>query len=141
MDINKHRQAIVKTILRGCALQCATGISGATSLAFGINSAGYENEDENSFHDHRSSCIATGFFFPDTLAEMQTTCSDYGDVWMGLWLDDQVKLDEDSTGFPDEEKKWYLFKTGDGNTLFPRWLAEVLNEECKLGIKEEDIYD
>lgn len=28
-----------------------------------------------------------------------------------------------------------------GNTLFPRWLAEVLNEVCELGIEEQDIYE
>jgi hypothetical protein len=64
-------------------------------------------------------------FFPDNLSAQQITMSDYGPIWMGLWLDCEVRLDD----------------TGDGNTLFPRWLAEVLNEECALDIQEADIYD
>lgn len=97
-------------------------------------------QDENK-HSDGDSCFVTGLFFSNKMAEWVITWSNYGPVWMGLWLDDQVKLDEDPSPEPEEQKQWYLLKTGDGLTLFPRWLAEVLTEETGIDIHENDIYD
>jgi hypothetical protein len=82
-------------------------------------------------------CVATKLFFVDSLSEKIVTSSNYGDLWMGLWLDCPVYL-HDGENEPSSNKTTEQH----GNTLFPRWLAEVLNEEgTELGIKEEDIYD
>ncbi len=120
-DVQNHRKAIVRTMIRSINLY---GLERSGGKAFGIDETG-DDAAERDAHAQCSSCVVTGLFFPDRLAEMQTTCSNYGDIFMGLWLDAELKLDED----------------GHGNTLFPRWLAEVINEEVCLGIKEEDIYD
>lgn len=135
MNHNQHRQALVRVLIRSLRFYKDTLLLGnAASLrgtypvfderseAFGESDA----EDNEVAHPQRDYCMATSLFFPDKLSEMQITYSDYGPIWMGLWLDDEVRLDED----------------GDGNTLFPRWLAEVLNKECPmLTIGEENIYD
>ncbi len=120
MNINLQRQAIVRALLRNLKGRCMTP---NTDPAFGD---GVEPEENNELRQF-DWCIASGLFFPNELSEMQITYSVYGPVWMGLWLDVEVKLNEkgDSGGY----------------AMFPRWLAEVLNTECDLGIKEEDIED
>jgi hypothetical protein len=110
MLLSHHRKAIVKAILTGL------------SVVDKGHEAAFTHEEQ---HKQGSTCVVTGLFFPDKLAEMQITISDYGPIWMGLWLDTPLKLDDE----------------GDSNTLFPRWLAEVLNEECELGIEEEDVIE
>ena len=117
MNINLQRQSIVRALLRNLKGRCMTP---NTDPAFGD---GVEPEDEGLYQ--ADWCIGTGLFFPNQLSEMHVTYSNYGPVWMGLWLDVELRLDEKSHG----------------NTLFPRWLAEALNSECDIGIKEEDIYD
>lgn len=85
---------------------------------------------ERNLHqnDHFNTCVATGLMFLGKMSEMVVTWSNYGPIWTGLWLDCKLRLDDEHVG-------------GHGNTLFPRWLAEVLNEECDLKIVSEDIYD
>lgn len=81
-------------------------------------------QDDDNYSDGGDSCSVTGLFFSDKLSEDLLTASDHGMVWMGLWLDCPLLLDEE----------------GDGNTLFPRWLAEVL-KEFGYDVGEENIYE
>jgi hypothetical protein len=118
MNINLQRQSIVRAMIRNLKGRCMTPNE---DPAFGD---GVEPEEHNELRQW-DWCIASGLFFPNELSEMQITYSVYGPVWMGLWLDVEVKLND----------------AGHGYTLFPRWLAEVLNAECDIGIKEEDISD
>lgn len=138
-----HRQATVLALIQGAMhaseiKQCA--------LAFYDDRKG----DHNGF-DQGTTCIATHMFFPGNLSA-QCTVSNYGALWMGLWLDCQVLLhDGESSESIMIAAKALTAAIGrgqipetegyHGNTLFPRWLAEVLNEYCGLEIKEEDIYD
>lgn len=113
-SIKIHRQALVVTLIRSLKLRKRVIVDPKHDGAFNIPA---QTKIEGCV------CVATGLFFPRLMSE-QVTCSNYGDIWMGVWLDEPLKLDE-----------------GHGNTLFPRWLAEVLKTESKLSIKEEDIYD
>lgn len=122
MNVTLHKQAIVRALLHATAVGDHQVAHPKAYLHYGL---GGPYDDEAETHYQNSTCVATGLYFPDKLSEMQTTCSEYGDLWMGLWLGDEVRFDE----------------ARDGLTMFPRWLAEVLNKECQLGIREEDIYD
>ena len=135
-NLNEHRKAIVRALICGCRKLERTE---AATVPTWFDLAFYDDSKETRVgadgsitlgsthegHVQGDTCIATGLFFVDKLSEQLITISDYGPLWMELWLDCEIKLDEE----------------GDSNTLFPRWLAEVLNEECGLEIKEEDIYD
>lgn len=124
MKLNKHRKEIVRALIRGI------NAIDDNPIAFG------ESEMEYKQHPQYDNCTATDLCFPDKMSEMLITVSAYGNLWMGLWLDCPLYLHD---GDNEVSRK----KGGDfhSDTLFPRWLAEVLNEECYLGIKEEDIYD
>ena len=106
MLLSHHRKAIVKAILAG--LEC---VDKGHEIAFTAEGQ----------HQYGCICAATGLYFPEPMTKNQITCSEYGDFWMGLWLDSPLVIGED------------------GHTMFPRWLAEVLNEECAMGIEEEDV--
>lgn len=114
-SIKEHRQALVVTLIRSLKLRKRVIVDPKHDCAFNIPAL---PESEGCV------CVATGLFFPQRMSE-QITCSNYGDLWTGIWIDEPLKVDDD----------------GHGNTLFPRWLAEVLKKESKLNIKEEDIYE
>jgi hypothetical protein len=115
MNINEHRKAVVRAIIDGCN---KVRMDEQHNLAFlSIN--------EMAQHSQMDMCVATGLTFVEKMSEMQITISEYGPLFIGLWLDCRVRLDQ----------------RGHGNTIFPRWLAEVLNEKCSLGIEESDIYE
>lgn len=113
LDINAHRKAIVRTLILRLRHPHPFGSS---NIAYG--------QDIDNTKEYACYCQATLLCFPGYLSQNNITCSEWGDLWMGLWLGEEVRICEE-----------------DGFTLFPRWLAEVLNEECSLGIEEEDIYD
>lgn len=133
MIINEHRKAIVRALIAGTDALLHGASGGAHKLAFVVDD---ENQWEQKQHPHANTCTVTGLYFPDKLSEMQITWSNYGPIWMGLWLDVPLVLHDGGEGVSAD-------KGGDfhGNTLFPRWLAEVLNEVSNLGIIEDDIYD
>ena len=113
LDINAHRKAIVRKLIIAVRHPSPCG---SEDLAYG--------QDIDNTTEYACYCQATLLCFPGNLSENTITCSEYGDLWMGLWLGEEVRICEE-----------------DGLTLFPRWLAEVLNEECQLSIEKEDIYD
>lgn len=125
MDINQHRKALVRALIHG--LRNLDG----HELAFDVEFEGK--------HFQGDRCAATNLFFPDGLSEKQITISNDGPLWMGLWLDCRVLL-HDGENAPSR-KKYNAGYSDHGNTLFPRWLAEVLNHELELDIDEKDIYD
>lgn len=128
MNINAHRKAIVRALI--------TGMQVSNKIAFAESCDLDYDKIENAQHKQYDTCIVTGLHFPDKLSQILITYSNYGPIWMGLWLDYPFFL-HDATNNPS------LDKGGDfhGNTLFPRWLAEVLNEVSDMGINEKDIYD
>lgn len=129
-ELNKHRAVIVRTMIRSLNLYGEARTGGE---AFGTR----ESETQHLQHDW---CMVTGLYFFDKLSENQITISNYGPIWMGLWLDDELKLDRDPAYDEPDHKGCSILRTGSDMVLFPRWLAEVINEETSLGIKEEDIY-
>jgi hypothetical protein len=132
MHINDHRKAVVRALIDGCRYQPKND---SNSLAFNkYDDPCFEKEYQEHDKGYYSVCRATGLAFVDSLVANNTTCSNVGDLWHGLWLDEPMYLH-------DNDNEVSSIKGGDfhGNTLFPCWLAEVLNE-YDLGIEEEDIY-
>lgn len=114
---NKHRQNIVRSMILGISHQyvLSKNITNHDTAFIPKNNPSYKDGDV---------CMITHLYFPRKMSEMLTTYSNYGPIFMGLWLDTPLILNDD----------------GGGNTLFPMWLAEVLKE---LGhdIHENDIYE
>ena len=147
MKLNEHRKSIVRALLLGSSHMGALASKGAKQIQLAF----HDDSDaslEAKQHPQRDTCVATGMFFPDKLSQMQITISNVGALWMGLWLDSKLVLHDGCneisrklagmslSGIPELDSDIFH-----GNTLFPRWLAEVLNEFCSLGIQECDIYD
>ena len=130
MNIIEHRKAVVKALIAACTVH---GVEALHPEAFGKD---FDAEEKQHSQKGATICAATGLLFVDEMSEQITTWSNQGPLWMGLWLDCPLYLH-------DGENEVSRNKTTEkhGNTLFPRWLAEVLNEECDLGIEEGDIYD
>lgn len=130
-DVSAHRKAIAKAMIRTLRAECDKSIKAdSNDLAFGVE------EEEDDTHINYDNCVVTDLFFPDDLSVTQITMSNYGGVFMALWLGENLFLH-------DGENLVSRRKGGEfhGNTLFPRWLAEAINEECVgLDIAEEDIY-
>ncbi len=115
MNVTEHKKAIVRVLLN--SLMISEGALPSEAIAFAVNDL--EEKDE---HQQYSYCTATGLFFPDELCKNQITCSEYGDLWMGLWLGEPLRFND--VGF----------------VVFPQWLAEVLNDVCNLKIAQKDVY-
>lgn len=142
MKLNEHRKAIARALIQSVRLGRAFANSSVESKkdysrAYRPIST-YLSQESAEHLRGCTVCVATNLLFVDSLSENCTTFSNYGDLWMGLWLDSPLYL-HDGDNAPSRAKG--LTSSYHGNTLFPRWLAEVLNEECKLGIEESDIYD
>lgn len=140
-DMTTHRKAIVQTLIRSCSAMSELAIP---CVAFPNEFRRHAEEKE---HGPCDTCEATGLFFPHSkdgcgagkcLSSMCITFSNYGPFWMALWLDCPVLLHD---GGNEVSRAKGNEDSYHGNTLFPRWLAEVLKEECSLDISEDDIYD
>ena len=123
MKVDEHRKAIVRALIHGVTKEDRWTAMQDVRPAYGSKRRTEQEEHPKG----ATQCVVTGLFFVDELSEQCITESNYGPVWMGLWLDCPLRLDDQR-------------KEGHGNTLFPRWLAEVLNE-YGLGIEEVDIYN
>lgn len=128
MKLNEHRKDIATRMLRAV-----------------INAEKFQQElfdiaSERAQHPRGvARCIASKLWFVDSMSEMLVTHSNQGTVWMGLWLDCPLHL-HDGTNEPSLAKI-AEGQEAHGNTLFPRWLAEVLLDVCDIHIDASDIYD
>jgi hypothetical protein len=128
MNTINHRKNIVRTILNGLEKESKL------DLKVHNKNTPFITDEEDGFENDGDICIITQLYFPRKMSEELVTYSNYGPIWMGLWLDCPLYL-HDGLCFVS------LAKGGDfhGNTLFPAWLAEVL-KEFNLEVHEDDIY-
>jgi hypothetical protein len=72
----------------------------------------FEPMNEDDIDDDSEFCLATGLCFPESLNEVVYTkaCP----LWVGLWLGDEVKFDEEHWG------------------KVPKWLAEAITESVGI---------
>lgn len=127
MNLDTHRKNIVRVMLNGIEKESKLDLKVHTK------ESPFLDEESDKYGDG-DICMITGLFFPRKLSEALITYSNYGPIWMGLWLDNLLFL-HDGLCFVSR------CKGGDfhGNTLFPKWLAEVL-KEFGTEVHEDDIY-
>jgi len=123
MHINEHRKAIVRALMK------------LSSIADNQLDYAFDPCDQHEQHKLVSICVATYLYFPDYLSQKQTTLSNIGRLWKGLWLDCPLYVHDGNNSCSRIKGEPYHF-----HTLFPSWLAEVLVEQG-FTISTDDIYD